>query len=141
MQIVFGGAFNGKRQYVKEMLSDKKPVWHEGELPESGSQLTVVAGLEHWIQEQLEKQIDEETIHQSVENAVQLQKNQELILILTDINRGIVPIDPIERRLRDVTGRIYQTLFKEAEQITRIWYGIPQSIKGADTHENLYKNR
>ena len=141
MQIIFGGAFNGKRQYVKDMLSGMEAAWHEGQLPRSVGELTVIAGLEQWIKEQLEEQINEEAIHQSVKKAVQLQTIGELIWILTDMNRGIVPIDPIERRLRDTAGRIYQNLFKEAERITRIWYGIPQTIKGADENENLYKNR
>lgn len=141
MQIVFGGAFNGKRQYVKEMLAGRKAVWYEGKLPESADKLTVVAGVEQWIKEQLENRMDEEAIHHAVKKAVQLQTYGEQIWVVTDMNRGIVPIDPIERRLRDVVGRVYQYLFKEADQITRIWYGIPETIKGADENENLYKNR
>ncbi|WP_236610139.1 bifunctional adenosylcobinamide kinase/adenosylcobinamide-phosphate guanylyltransferase [Planococcus halocryophilus] len=57
------------------------------------------------------------------------------------MNRGIVPTERIERELRDLVGRLYQLLFTEAQQITRIWYGIPQTIKGADQDENLHKNR
>ncbi|EMF47345.1 hypothetical protein B481_0926 [Planococcus halocryophilus Or1] len=52
-----------------------------------------------------------------------------------------MPTERIERELRDLVGRLYQLLFTEAQQITRIWYGIPQTIKGADQDENLHKNR
>ncbi|RNF40048.1 bifunctional adenosylcobinamide kinase/adenosylcobinamide-phosphate guanylyltransferase [Planococcus salinus] len=141
MHIVFGGAFNGKRQYVKEMLSSKETVWCEGKLPDAADQSVVIAGLEQWVKMQLERQMDEETIQQLVKKTVQSKKGQQQIWILTDMNRGIVPVDAIERKLRDVIGRIYQDLFKEAELVTRIWYGIPQLIKGADENEHLYQNR
>ena len=51
------------------------------------------------------------------------------VVILTDIGRGIVPIDARQRKLRDACGRLYQRLMAEADEVTRIWYGIAQTIK------------
>lgn len=141
MQIVFGGAFNGKRQFVKQQLKVEEWSWYEGQCPESISERTVIAGFEKWVKLQLQNEASEENIMQQVKKVSQQAGSSEQIWILTDMNRGIVPIDPVERELRDVIGRIYQYLFTEAQQITRIWYGIPQIIKGADHCENLYKNR
>ena len=56
-------------------------------------------------------------------------ENRDVILILTDIGRGIVPMDAGQRELRDVCGRLYQRLFSEADEITRIWYGIAKTLK------------
>ncbi|WP_033541785.1 bifunctional adenosylcobinamide kinase/adenosylcobinamide-phosphate guanylyltransferase [Planococcus sp. CAU13] len=141
MQIVFGGAFNGKRQFVKQQLKVEECSWYEGQCPESISKPAVIAGLEKWVKLQLQNEVSEENIMQHIKKVSQQAASSEQIWILTDMNRGIVPIDPIEREMRDVIGRIYQHLFAEAQQITRIWYGIPQIIKGADHCENLYKNR
>lgn len=132
MQIVFGGAFNGKRQYVKGLVENREVSWYERELPPTASPLTVVGGIEHWVKGQLQKGVDENAIVQLVEQTVLRQAPNRQIWILTDINRGIVPADPLERELRDVIGRLYQHLFQKAESVTRIWYGIPQTVKGAD---------
>ena len=141
MHIVFGGAFNGKRQWVKELVGNREHVWLEGELPDETAPFVVVAGLEEWVRAQLENGMDEQKIRNLVDGAVCKQPFNRQLWILTDMNRGIVPVDPLERQLRDVIGRLYQELFKKAEQVTRIWYGIPQTIKGADGHENLHENR
>lgn len=138
MRIVFGGAFNGKRKYVKEQLNLDSSVWLEGELPELGEQ-AVIAGLEQWIRKQLEQQRPEQDIIAAIRELAESAGDR--IWILTDIGRGIVPINPLEREWRDVTGRSYQYLFGNAEHITRIWYGIPQTIKGDGRDEYLYENR
>lgn len=141
MQIVFGGAFNGKRHFVKQQLKMDEWSWYEGVCPESTGKPSVIAGLEIWVKLQLQYGVSEEQIMQQVVRISQQAGTSEQIWILTDMNRGIVPIDPVEREMRDIIGRIYQHLFADAQQITRIWYGIPQIIKGADHCENLYKNR
>lgn len=141
MHIVFGGAFNGKRQWVKELLGSREHVWLEGELPDEAAPFLVVAGVEEWVKAQLENGMDEQRIRDLVAEAVSNQPFNRQLWILTDMNRGIVPVDPLERQLRDVIGRLYQELFKRAEQATRIWYGIPQTIKGADEYEDLHENR
>lgn len=140
MHIVFGGAFNGKRQYVKELVGDREAVWYEGELPKEGGRLIVAAGVENWVKAQLQNGADEKTIVQLVGQAISYQAQEGQIWILTDINRGIVPADALEREMRDVVGRLYQHMFSAAESVTRIWYGIPQTIKGADWHEDLHTN-
>ena len=138
MHIVFGGAYNGKRRYVNEKLAQPEADWHEAELPDRTlEQGAVVAGVEQWVKLKLSEGMDEEDIRETVLSAVA----SDQIWILTDMNRGIVPVDPLERRLRDVIGRLYQQLFKDAVEVTRVWYGIPQTIKGADGYEDLHKNR
>ena len=64
----------------------------------------------------------------------------EVIVIATEIGRGIVPMEASMRKLRDDVGRFYQLLFTKANSVTRIWYGISQTIKGDGLDENIYKN-
>lgn len=130
MHIVFGGAFNGKRQYVKDRLNGHEVYWSEGELPDStASEATIViAGLENWIKQQLGKGLTEGQMMEQIRRIMDSEQSRQ-IWILTDLNRGIVPTERIEREMRDLVGRLYQHLFAEAEKITRIWYGIPEKIK------------
>nr|WP_255726863.1 bifunctional adenosylcobinamide kinase/adenosylcobinamide-phosphate guanylyltransferase [Sporosarcina sp. ACRSM] len=82
-----------------------------------------MAGLEKWL---ATEDIPEE---EAVARVMEVIRNREVIIILTDIGRGIVPIDGKQRQLRDTCGRLYQRLIGEAEEVTRIWYGIPQILK------------
>ncbi|MDN3437197.1 MULTISPECIES: bifunctional adenosylcobinamide kinase/adenosylcobinamide-phosphate guanylyltransferase [Planococcus] len=130
MHIVFGGAFNGKRQYVKDRLEGQAAQWNERRLPEpSATEINIViAGLELWVKQQLEQGFSEEYLMEQVKKTIGWEQTQQT-WILTDLNRGIVPTERIEREMRDVLGRIYQFLFAEADSITRIWYGIPEKLK------------
>ncbi|MGI2327765.1 bifunctional adenosylcobinamide kinase/adenosylcobinamide-phosphate guanylyltransferase [Planococcus sp. YIM B11945] len=139
MHIVFGGAFNGKRDFVKEQLKNRDWVWHEAELPKPSTSHVVIAGVENWVKRRLEEGMAEAEILQAVQSHV--LENTHQIWILTDINRGIVPLDPIERQQRDTVGRLYQWLFKQAASVTRIWYGIPELLKGDEGIENVHEDR
>lgn len=139
MHIFIGGAYNGKRAYVKEWLEQHEVTehqWFESELPRAGTSPIVIAGIENWL---AETDLSEEC---AIEHVFNCCKNRAVIFILTDIGRGIVPIDHNQRRLRDYCGRLNQRLFSEAKEVTRIWYGLPQTLKGGtNDDENLYENR
>lgn len=127
MRVVIGGAYNGKRAYVKSIL-EKEGIanvpWYEGVLPNSGQEMIVVTDLERW----LITFEGEETL--AIEQVLQALKNRKSIVILTDISRGIVPMDAETRELRDRCGRLYQKVIGQAEEVIQLWYGIPKKIKG-----------
>lgn len=124
MRVIIGGAYNGKRKYVKEnLLGQKEFRWFEGELPNSEAENIVVAGLEQWL---MQFEGEEE---RAIQLVVESLMNRNSIVILTDINRGIVPIERKDRELRDRCGRLYQRLMEEAEEVIQIWYGLPKIIK------------
>lgn len=134
MHVFIGGAHNGKRDYVKKWLTERgkhNVRWFEGNCPEASnpvnldaSQTIVVAGIEKWL---AETKLPEEAAVEYVMKSVSLQ--QDTVLILTDIGRGIVPIDANQRKLRDTVGRLYQRLLTEADDVTRIWYGLAKPLK------------
>lgn len=126
MRVVIGGAHNGKRDYVKQQLAKEKNSaveWIENRLPTAGHTFVVVSGLEKWLGDF--KGSEEEAI-ELVMNAL---KERESIVILTDISRGIVPMDAKARALRDRCGRLYQKIMTEADEVIQVWYGIPKTIK------------
>lgn len=127
MHIYLGGAHNGKRAFVRNLLLNEDVEWFEDEIPDkevrSSNKRIVSAGIENWL---AKSELSEE---QAIEIVMDRLNNKETIVILTDIGRGIVPMDTAERRLRDVCGRLNQKLVAQAEEVTRIWYGIPQLLK------------
>lgn len=124
MRIVIGGAYNGKKAYVKNELIGKETYeWFAGELPEGTARNVVVTDMEKWMSQFTG---DEETAIQYVLASL---ADRSSIVVLTDISRGIVPIDPKDRELRDRCGRLYQALIAKADEVIQVWYGIPKKIK------------
>ena len=132
MQIIIGGAHNGKRAYVEKLLSTTPHHWVDcsaddrlfskiAETPQDS--LVVIEHIDSW----LEKTDLSET--EAVRFILDTIKNREVVFILTDIGRGIVPMDAAQRSLRDACGRLYQQLMAQADEVTRIWYGLPQTLK------------
>ncbi|PID17885.1 hypothetical protein CSV62_11375 [Sporosarcina sp. P35] len=83
----------------------------------------VITGLHEWL---MNTALTETEASQAVRDV----SGPDTVFILTEIGRGIVPLDAGQRELRDRCGRLYQQLFAEATGVTRIWYGIPHTIKG-----------
>ena len=126
MRVIIGGAHNGKRTYVKTLLEEQgnyNVQWLDGELPSPGSEGIVLAGIEKWLEQ---CGLGEE---EAINRVIHSVENRDVVLILTDIGRGIVPISAGQRELRDVCGRLYQRLLAEADEVTRIWYGVAKTIK------------
>jgi len=126
MQIFIGGAHNGKRAYVKHLVEQRGRLdlqWFDGVLPTVGTDAIIVAGIERWL---VDTTLSEE---QAITKILESVAGRDVVFILTEIGRGIVPIDADQRKLRDICGRLYQRLFTEADEVTRIWYGLAQIIK------------
>ncbi len=51
------------------------------------------------------------------------------IIITTDISSGIVPMDPALRAWREACGRMNSYLASQADEVWRLFCGIPQRLK------------
>ena len=60
-------------------------------------------------------------------------KNQSWIIIADEIGNGIVPLEKEDRRWREETGRALCKIAQNAEEVYRIYCGIPTQIKGGNT--------
>lgn len=143
MQIVIGGAYNGKRKWVKEKIKDlDSKSWFdlkkdnkEIDLNKIKELKLVFSGIEEWTKGFLEnKTMDEarDIAREWIQTLILWESEKEsrqIILIANDISKGIVPIEKEDREWRDLTGWFYQDLFKEAERVDEIWYGIPRQLK------------
>jgi adenosylcobinamide kinase/adenosylcobinamide-phosphate guanylyltransferase len=144
MHFIIGGAFNGKRAWVKNTYSRYEnkhwvSAYYDHTLPinliDFGQDVVILEGVEIWLKE-LAATFDSDKCREiwancieewnTWENAVEQRK---LIVIGTDITKGIVPMDVENRRWRDVTGWAYQDIADKAEKVDVIWYGLNQTIK------------
>ncbi|MET4562637.1 adenosylcobinamide kinase/adenosylcobinamide-phosphate guanylyltransferase [Lysinibacillus parviboronicapiens] len=130
MHVFIGGAYNGKTNYVMRKVEGHKVAVMDGVLPEFSPtcDVLVLKNLEKWLVTQnLEE--DDIVVAHLLTRLKTLEENCTLYIIVTDMGRGVVPMEKQARLLRDTCGRLYQALFIEAERVVRIWYGIGEHIK------------
>lgn len=140
MHFITGGAFNGKRAWVKKIYPNG--YWHSAykgdhipkEIPVSDN-LLILEGIELWLRD-LSMEYDSTQCLKIWNNCLEQwmlwensQENRKLVIIATDITKGIVPMESENRLWRDVTGWAYQQLAAKAVKVDLIWYGINQPIK------------
>jgi adenosyl cobinamide kinase/adenosyl cobinamide phosphate guanylyltransferase len=128
MDLIFGGAYQGKFEYVKKTYNVKdNQVFYcrkDVQTPELDFLKKVIYRLEDFTLA---------CVKQGVEAKEYLIENRGLledkILICTDISQGIVPIDKELRAWREMNGRAMIYLSGEAENVVKIFCGLPQKIK------------
>jgi adenosylcobinamide kinase / adenosylcobinamide-phosphate guanylyltransferase len=142
LHFITGGAFNGKKTWVKKTygLTDS---WFSAyldtplkeNLNDVNSDLLVLEGIEIWLKELTKSNNSyrcREMWNQTINNWLSWEKaepQRKLVVIGTDITKGIVPMEKENRLWRDITGWAYQDLAAKADKVDIIWYGINQSIK------------
>lgn len=52
------------------------------------------------------------------------------VIISDEVGCGVVPVDRFEREWRETVGRICCLLAKNAEQVVRLFCGVPMVLKG-----------
>ena len=144
MHFITGGAFNGKRKWVKKHYDANHRLWlsayNADALTKSSHEtmpdLVVLEGLEKWIYTQIDTALTPDIHRQNIINQIKhwlawenADSHRKLVIIGTDISKGIVPTDKRNRMWRDITGWIYQDLVTQADRADVIWYGIEQTIK------------
>lgn len=144
MQIVIGGAFNGKADWVKENYEElyslkwinlKEKENAAFNLSEARESILVFQGIEEWTKMYLkDHSIDgaREIFREWIQELLNWEKKKDshhLILIANDISKGIVPVEKKDRDWRDLTGWFYQDLVNAAERVDEIWYGISRQLK------------
>jgi adenosylcobinamide kinase/adenosylcobinamide-phosphate guanylyltransferase len=145
MQLVVGGTYSGKRRVVKEAVDS--PIWisaYNGEtlsgIPEKWEpgRTLVLEGWEKWLAEELEVTEEEANLDiirkrylellQSLSLEESLRKSQ-IVLIMLEMGRGVVPVSKEERRLRDVSGWLLQDAALLSNKVIYVWHGLARCLK------------
>lgn len=147
MHFVTGGAFNGKRKWVVDTyklqqtqnytwISPFRQYFDFVQLTDTAKfqTVTIIEGLEVLIeiglrQDQKDLRNAWTVIFQKWMSWEQQNDHHDLIVIGSDITKGIVPIEKHDRQWRDLVGWCYQDLMKLCQRADLIWYGTAQPLK------------
>ena len=124
MILVFGGAYNGKKDFIKEKFNiNDEDIFYcsDGEIDFSKK---VICGLHKFTYNNTLK--NKSSLEYIKEN-INLFKDK--IIISDEISSGIVPLKKEDRMWREETGRCLQYLSKESSCVYRVFCGISTIIK------------
>ena len=141
MQLFIGGACAGKRDAVTARFPTANGWRLDTDKPFIDSQQALVAdtplvitGVLEWLSVALERD-DNDTLRQQWQNGMAglcqraEELNAPLIIIANEVGRGIVPMQPEQRRLRDLNGWFVQDATAQAEQVWYVRHGLLMAVK------------
>ena len=116
MVFITGGAFQGKLDYAYERFGlNKNEVYECTDDTEPNLDKRCITHLERYVY----------YCDTSPENRFR----DDAVLIGDDIFCGVVPIDVTERAWREESGRFYGRISTEADEVWRIFCGLPMKLK------------
>ncbi|MBQ2862253.1 MAG: bifunctional adenosylcobinamide kinase/adenosylcobinamide-phosphate guanylyltransferase [Oscillospiraceae bacterium] len=125
MELIIGGAFQGKTAFAKEnfdIFDADIFVCEKNSAPEFDKKcISHIEKFSFWCIEHGIEPAD--YFFEHAENI------EEKIIISDDISCGVVPINKTERAWREANGRLLIKLSKESEHVTRIFCGLSQRLK------------
>ena len=141
MQLFIGGACAGKRRAVTEQFAS--PYWHSAyqghalaEWPAAAAtRCLVLEGGERWIAARLAGEADDDKLRHDLTkeldilHAWEAGQGREVVLIMLEMGRGIVPLAPVKRRLRDLNGWLAQDAAARCERVWYVRHGLYRSLK------------
>lgn len=141
MQLFIGGACAGKRDAVAARFPAAS--WHrlDPTQPFINSQQAMVAdtplvitGVLDWLGAALERD-DNDALRQRWQGDMAMlcqradELNASLLIIVSEVGRGIVPMQPEQRRLRDLNGWFAQDATAQADRVWYVRHGLVIAIK------------
>ena len=119
MDLIIGGAFQGKLAYAKKHFnikdSDVCECWPEKE-PDFSKRC--LYGYERYVLWCMRNGKEPQTSFDA-----------DKIIIMNDIFCGVVPIEPEARAWREKAGRVMSAIAANADSVTRMFCGIPKRLK------------
>lgn len=119
MQLIIGGAYQGKLDYAKNELGIA-----ESEICDCSAENVDFTRrcLYHY----------EQYLYRCAEKneTPTLPEREDAVVIADDISCGVVPIDPTVRAWRELCGRTLTAIALQSESVTRLYCGIAKRLKG-----------
>lgn len=128
MKLVIGGAFQGKKAYVKQHLKIKEEDMADGKDAsyEALFHCRCIYHFHEWIKKGIEEKWDFKNLAEEL-----LKRNPEVLIITNELGYGVVPVDAFDRTYRETTGRICTEIAAVCEQVIRVSCGLGMVIKDA----------
>lgn len=125
MELIIGGAYQGKTAYAKETFGLKEEQVRscpEDALPDWSA--PCLRHLENFALFCVRQ-------GKQPEREIALYRDlwKDSVLLCDDISCGVVPMEAETRAWREGTGRMLAALSREANTVTRLFCGLPQRLK------------
>ncbi len=140
MQLFIGGACAGKRDLVAARFPNA--AWSR--VDEAGLEgrendmrsgaVQVLIGWTGWLEAALADEPDDDRLRARLVAALDTLRDAErdargeVVLILPEMGRGIVPMDAADRRLRDLAGWLAQDAAARAEAVWYVRHGLARRL-------------
>lgn len=131
MILIVGPAFSGKREYAQSLLSERANLWTRAGLKQGGLLLRDREAFRREILTEVQEMVSEKMDQAALDALADSLCEKASILTASETGAGIVPIDGTLRRKREVQGRFLTLLAQRADCVVRVFYGLPEVIKGS----------
>ena len=111
-----------RQRRLHDFITLEEPCFLDRVIEDDGFYL--IDCLSMWILNILEKEIDHEKILQTL-----LHSDAHIVFVLNDVNRGIIPDNPLSRRYVDLTGIIGQEVAACCDEVYEVVLGLPKRLK------------
>jgi len=130
MILVFGGAYQGKLDYVLDKFQlSEDDVYRCSRDGEIDFDKKVIYGLEEFVYWCTENGFEAREVLAGRFDPEDLYPYSGKIFIACDVSQGLVPMDATDRAFREMMGRTLLYLAREANQVHRVFCGLGQRLK------------
>lgn len=126
MEMIIGGAFQGKSLFAKEKYPDVS--WVKGDEADwdAISKAKGILGFHEYIRKELKEGREVTDLAGNL-----IKANPDVVIVSDEIGYGVVPVDAFDRKYREATGRVCTELAGYSHKVTRVVCGIGTVIKDA----------
>ena len=130
MILVFGGAYQGKLDYVLDKFQlSEDDVYRCSRDGEINLDRRVIYGLEEFVYWCTENGWEAKAVLESRFDMDADVPFLDKIFIANDVSQGLVPMNATDRAFREMMGRTLLHLAKEADEVHRVFCGLGQRLK------------
>lgn len=128
MRLIIGGAFQGKKEYVKEQFGIRENQITDGAEADFDAVFRCVCMTQfhQWVKRGLQEGWNFDGLEERL-----LKENPQVILVSNELGYGVVPIEAFDREYRELTGRLCTRIAAKSRQVIRVICGIGTVIKDA----------
>ena len=123
-----------KKTRGPEWRTVEEPIQIADRIIEQGNHAEVILldCITLWLSNLLMKWDDEERISGEVNRFMDAlnETRSSLVIVSNEVGMGIVPVDPLSRRYRDLSGTVNQKIAEAAQTVVFMVSGIPLYLKG-----------
>lgn len=126
MEMIIGGAFQGKHAYAEKKYPEMKWAYGADISEEELFQAEGVCGFHEFIRKEMMAGKDVSTLAGKL-----IGKNPHVVLVSDEVGYGVVPVDAFDRAYREAVGRVCTELAAYSSCVVRVVCGIGTVIKHA----------